>query len=384
MDGDKERFFPIPFWGRGVRNEQNEENYSYRIRPELFDALSEIDLSDISPYYDEKSDAVMNTNIEKNLILYGPPGTGKTYHSAIYAVAIIENRSLEEVAAEDYRKRYKQYKDEGRIEFTTFHQSYGYEEFIEGIKPIMSDDGEVSYDVVPGVVKAFCEKAASPIAKENYVFIIDEINRGNISKILGELITLIEADKRLGEEESLRVKLPYSQKEFGVPDNVYIIGTMNTADRSIAAIDTALRRRFAFKEMLPDTSIFSGIEVDGLSIGKLLDTMNRRIEALYDREHTIGHAYFMPLKNSRTLDTLGEIFKNKILPLLQEYFYEDYKKIRLVLGDNQKPKEAQFIQEDPVNEVDLFGEDTEYIEDAHQYIINEDAFTLKAAYEKLQ
>ena len=149
----------------------------------------------------------------------------------------------------------------------------------------------------------------APSRKENYVFIIDEINRGNISKIFGELITLIEESKRVGKSEGMQTLLPYSMKPFGVPENVYIIGTMNTADRSIATIDTALRRRFAFKEMLPDPEVVAKISVDTLSIKELLTKMNRRIAVLYDREHTIGHAYFMPLAKDNHLETLAENFK---------------------------------------------------------------------------
>lgn len=192
----------------------------------------------------------------------------------------------------------------------------------------------------------------------NYVFIIDEINRGNISKIFGELITLIEPSKRLGRPEAMTVRLPYQEKPFGVPDNVYLLGTMNTADRSIALIDTALRRRFQFVEMQPDPSVLDGIIVEGCDISAMLARMNQRIEVLYDREHTIGHAYFMRLKQSPTVGTLADIFQNCILPLLAEYFFEDYSKIRLVLGDNQKQeRDLQFVLETPVDYDALFGRD---------------------------
>ena len=540
---DRMRYYTIPFVGRDII-EDNKTHYSWKLRDELKEALEEMDLT-------VNVDATSKKEFDKNIILYGPPGTGKTYNTAIYAVAIIENKSLEEVSSEDYfvvLERYNEYKKDGRIEFTTFHQSYGYEEFIEGIKPIVNDanddnNKEVVYDVVPGVFKAFCDKIERPeikgsvdtelndyptvwkvslegtgdnptrrecldndhirvgydecgedatevienqeigysvlnrfinemsvgdvviscytastidaigvvtgeyewhdeyeyykrlrkvkwlvkginenivkinngkklsnptvhrvnitlsdvmnIVKKhspevietenkgNYVFIIDEINRGNISKILGELITLIEATKRKGQPEEMQVKLPYSQKEFGVPDNVYIIGTMNTADRSIAAIDTALRRRFSFREMLPQADVLDGIEVDRLSVSGMLKKMNRRIEVLYDREHTIGHAYFMPLQYDNSIECLADIFKDKIIPLLQEYFYEDYEKIRLVLGDNQKAEEYQFILKEQVDETELFGEDTDVIEDAYKYSINKEAFTIIDAYEKM-
>ena len=498
-------------------------------------------------YIDENG----TTDIALNTILYGPPGTGKTYHTVIYAVAIIENRELASVEAEDYPDvlhRYNEYKAQGRVEFTTFHQSYGYEEFIEGIKPSVDSEeesGDIQYSVQPGVFKRFCERADCPAAanaetygirenpniwkvslwsagdneirseclsgghirigwdqygkditdeidfsedggrvvlnafinrmqvgdivvscysastidaigvvtgdyewheeyeyfrrlrkvnwivkgmqenildinggtsmtlasvyrlasvalpdvyqlidkyrpaqgvpvptkKENYVFIIDEINRGNISKVFGELITLIEESKRVGKQEGMKVILPYSQKPFGVPQNVYIIGTMNTADRSIATIDTALRRRFFFKEMLPDASVLEGIEVEDLNISELLIRMNKRISVLYDREHTIGHAYFMPLKSCSTTEKLSEIFSNNIIPLLQEYFYEDYEKIRLVLGDNRKTDENEQFVVSKVNDYsDLFGESDIGLDDGNSYEINKAAFGNIAAY----
>lgn len=217
--------------------------------------------------------------------------------------------------------------------------------------------------------------------KDNFVFIIDEINRGNISKIFGELITLIEDSKRVGKEEGMKTLLPYSMKPFGVPENVYIIGTMNTADRSIATIDTALRRRFEFKEMLPDPEVVAKISVGNLSIKEMLTRMNRRITVLYDREHTIGHAYFMPLAKDNSMEKLAEIFKNKVIPLLQEYFYEDYEKIRLVLADNQKKDERdQFIQRTPIKQNDLFGSADVGVDEGYTYEINEDAFMNLEAY----
>jgi 5-methylcytosine-specific restriction protein B len=182
------------------------------------------------------------------------------------------------------------------------------------------------------------------------VLIIDEINRGNISSIFGELITLIEPGKRAGADEALSVTLPYSKETFQVPSNLYMIGTMNTADRSLALMDTALRRRFDFVEMMPDYGELDRIgRVKGIDIGKMLSIMNKRIEVLYDREHTLGHAFFMPLKSGDSDDNRFElmqsIFSNKIVPLLEEYFFEDWEKIRLVLGDQNKRPEHQFITE---------------------------------------
>lgn len=285
-----------------------------------------------------------------NTILYGPPGTGKTYNSIKYAVDTIDRKFNRDSAKTytDYVNKFNELKAVGQIAFTTFHQSYGYEEFIEGIKPVLGDiseKNELSYKISDGMFKEFCKKATSNKDKK-YVFIIDEINRGNISKIFGELITLIEDSKRAGEDEAMSVTLPYSQEEFSVPENVYILGTMNTADRSIALMDTALRRRFEFIEMMPKEELLTDIVIDNINVKEMLETMNRRIEALYDREHTLGHVFFIPLKNKEkaTLDQLASIFKNKIIPLLQEYFYEDYEKIMLVLGINpQNEDDSKFI-----------------------------------------
>lgn len=335
--------------------------------------------------------ALMGRYSSKNIILYGPPGTGKTFNTMAYAVAIIEKKDFNEVkveADEDYSKvkdRYENYKTTGLIDFVTFHQSYGYEEFVQGIKPVTTN-GSISYEVQDGIFKKFCDKAKN-YKNNNYVFIIDEINRGNISKIFGELITLIEDTKREGATEAMSLRLPYSNKEFSVPQNVYIIGTMNTADRSIAAMDTALRRRFQFEEMMPAVELLAEIQIKdqsgndtNIDVQSILQTINRRIEALYDREHTIGHAYFMPLKVKSDIDTLADIFKNKIIPLLQEYFYDDYEKIRLVLGDNQKEKVGipQFILREQTKAEELFGpavsDEIEFSGGKYTYSINKGLF----------
>jgi len=320
----------------------------------------------------------------KNSILYGPPGTGKTYYTAYYSVAICDGTTIEKLKEKPYEEvseRFNDLKKQGRLAFTTFHQSYGYEEFIEGIRPVMAGDEEkksIEYEIVPGVFKKFCDEAAL-VDDEPYIFIIDEINRGNISKIFGELITLIEGTKRKGEREELSAFLPYSQEEFGVPKNVYILGTMNTADRSIALMDTALRRRFNFIEMMPDCRTIEDIVIrqngKEVNIGNVLDIINRRIEFLFDREHTIGHAFFTSLKNgdSNSIERLADIFKNSIIPLLQEYFYDDYERIRLVLGDNHKKDEQfQFIKKINIAPKELFGESIR-LESTAVYSLNEDA-----------
>ena len=182
------------------------------------------------------------------------------------------------------------------------------------------------------------------LAPKPYVLIIDEINRGNVSQIFGELITLIEEDKRLGKDEALEVILPYSKEKFGVPSNLHIIGTMNTADRSVEALDTALRRRFSFVEMMPEYEALNKIQFDDFHLGELLKTINSRIEALLDRDHTIGHSYFINIEPNDT-EALKEAFANKIIPLLQEYFYHDYEKIALILGEGFveciEPKESK-------------------------------------------
>ena len=427
-----------------------------------------------------------------NTILYGPPGTGKTYDTINYAVAIIEGKFMEVVKEERkgedkekghkrVKERFDEYRGTGQIEMVTFHQNYAYEDFIEGIRPVLekdgAGDGEVKYELRNGVFREISDQAAKNMEKDeassatwdldellqafavsvqdevqedetgtregfelfseddksratitevywdkkgmfesfqlggsvkksqkilknlierdyknfyngkikspkdirpaqpskssqhgvalycyllfkrmrefhdrwipephshkeeegvkNYVLIIDEINRGNIAKIFGELITLIEESRRLGEEEETRVTLPYSgdaEEPFGVPNNLYIIGTMNTADRSIALLDTALRRRFEFKEMMPE-SAHQEIETDieGVNLQKLLEKMNERIRVLLDREHQIGHTYFLGLKD---MDALKKAFQNKIIPLLQEYFYDNWENIDLVLNQN--------------------------------------------------
>lgn len=351
----------ILFYGRTTNAWEGEVGkFKWTLREPLVEAIIELDKEG---WFNDMP-SIQNDDVQYplNMIIYGPPGTGKTYSTVLYAVGICENKSIQDLSKEPYEAvlaRYNKLKTENRISFSTFHQSYGYEDFIEGIKPILNNgdssdsDSDIQYTIVPGTFKSFCDNAALGVKTgaglyNNYVYIIDEINRGNISKIFGELITLVEPSKRMGAKEEIDVVLPYSKTKFAVPINVYILGTMNTADRSIALMDTAIRRRFSFKEIMPNPDVLSGMVVkedgESVNIAKLLEIINQRIEYLYDREHMIGHAYFMPLKNNCTIEKLGEIFENNIIPLLKEYFYEDYGKIQLILGDDGKESdEYKFI-----------------------------------------
>ncbi|WP_421212631.1 AAA family ATPase [Aeromonas dhakensis] len=228
------------------------------------------------------------------------------------------------------------------------------------------------------------ELGATPANKR--VLIIDEINRGNVSRIFGELITLIEPSKRAGASEALTTTLPYSKRPFSVPDNLYLIGTMNTADRSLAGLDIALRRRFVFEEMPPRADLLDGVVIEDeghkVDVGRLLHTLNQRIEVLLDRDHCLGHAYFMPLKAAAkpTLEQLGTIFKTQILPLLQEYFFEDWQRIAWVLNDHRKSKaEAMFLEPPKLDIKTLLG-DIAVGGQRQRWSINEKAFRRIEAY----
>lgn len=434
----------------------------------------------------------------KNQILYGPPGTGKTYNTVIKAMSIIDEIEYKNITDKKYSElkiRFDKLKQQDQIEFVTFHQSYSYEEFVEGIKPDI-ESGELKYKLEDGIFKNICEKASTLIiedannntglnsnpkiwkvslmktgengirkdcmknnririgfdkygedisdetvfddggsrvlsafinkmeigdivlscysektidaigvitseykwddnlpkykryrdvkwlvkglnynileinsgakftlgtvyqlnnisikdvldivnqnnGKQSYktndqphILIIDEINRGNVSKIFGELITLIEEDKRIGKDHQMTVTLPYSKKTFGVPNNLYIIGTMNTADRSIALLDTALRRRFDFEEIMPKPELLNGKNIEGIDLEQLLTKINDRIKKEYDRDHQIGHSYLMRVENKEQLE---RAYKNRILPLLNEYFYNDIDSVAKIL--NCKPDE---------------------------------------------
>ena len=317
-------------------------------------------LTDVTPYPDtvtalkaavEFVDGEAVPTPEKhppNQILYGPPGTGKTYSTVSHALAIVDGVKRNVEIAESDRQRFRRLRfkraahsapAEGRIAMVTFHQNYAYEDFVEGIRPALTatdedqgtTSGELGYELRPGIFRTICT-SAQDAPDRNFVLIIDEINRGNIPKIFGELITLIEPSRRLGADDETAVTLPYSGDNFGVPDNLYIIGTMNTADRSIQQMDTALRRRFTFVEMMPDANhdlIWE--DVEGVNCRKMLRAMNERIALLLDREHQIGHTYLL---NVGTMEQLADTFRNRIFPLLQEYFYDDWRKIRAVLGNN--------------------------------------------------
>ncbi|MUK77989.1 AAA domain-containing protein [Aliivibrio fischeri] len=505
-----------------------------------------------------------------NTILYGPPGTGKTYTTI--------NKALQIVAPDFYLKnkddreklkcRFDELLNNNRIGFVTFHQSFSYEDFVEGLKASTTEDKQISYDVEDGIFKSMCNSASVKatvnaeqqaldisnrkiwkmslgdtsgedafiyqqciennyvllgygydidfsntsnrkevietyrtneviIEKESsdyrvtsvnnfknemsigdlvvisdgnrkfraiaeitsdYIFdetlvsdsgysqvrkvtwhrvyepslpvdelfkknlsqmtlyrlygatidldklqgifslpsiedkteisndrvlIIDEINRGNISNIFGELITLIEPSKRSGGTESLSVKLAYSKETFSVPSNLHIIGTMNTADKSLAQLDIALRRRFEFVEMMTNYELLKGIpDIEGINVAKLVKTMNQRIELLYDREHTIGHSFFLPLLGNPSLQLLAEIFELQILPLLEEYFFEDWERVGQVLGDHLKDNhELRFVIEQFGNSeiAELMGDDWE-VQGIQPYCRNQKAFLNSQAY----
>ena len=304
----------------------------------------------------------------KNFILYGPPGTGKTYNVINKALEIIDPEGYLEMAEDNNREailnQYKELVDKGQVAFCTFHQSYGYEEFIEGLK----SDGKGNFVTEDGILKRIAYNAAYEGLKNEYkenesnyedkkakvnnyinkekafkeakkfVLIIDEINRGNISKIFGELITLLEEDKRIGTSNQIVANLPYTKEKFSLPNNLYIIGTMNTSDKSIAQIDIALRRRFIFEEMMPDYEVLD--EVDGIKLDELLITINERIEFLLDRDHLIGHAYFV---SCNSYSDIINVVINKIIPLLQEYFYGDNEKVGMILGGIGSSEDDKYI-----------------------------------------
>ena len=271
----------------------------------------------------------------------------------------------------------------------------GYSANLDHVRALYQTGEKVGYNTsyVWGILdylKQHCHLPAAYQAPQHdkrkpFVLIIDEINRGNVSRIFGELITLIEPSKRAGAAEALSTILPYSKQSFSVPDNLYLIGTMNTADRSLAGLDIALRRRFVFEEMAPRPDLLKGVLVkaDGVSVdvAQLLAIMNERIEVLLDRDHCLGHAYFMRLKKDPTLERLATIFKTQILPLLQEYFFEDWQRIAWVLNDHRKTDtDSQFLREQPTKAKELFGDQVKVGSHQQRWKLNESAFSRIGAY----
>ena len=317
-----------------------------------------------------------------NTILYGPPGTGKTYKTFRRCVEICDGQENCPDENDKIRIRYKELVKEERIEFVTFHQSYGYEEFVEGLRPDTgsAEEGEearAGFRLVatPGVLKRIAKRArgasgstghaeASANAKP-HVLVIDEINRANVSKVMGELITLLEEDKREGAENEVSVTLPHSRKPFTLPENLYILGTMNTADRSIALLDTALRRRFEFEELAPDPDLLSdAAKATGIDLPAVLRAINRRLEYLIDRDHLIGHAWLM---GARTKEDVDRIMRHKIIPLIAEYFYDDWQKVQAVLGGTD-----DFVQGESLVRPPGLGDDTDAGEDRRRWTVQKE------------
>ncbi len=283
-----------------------------------------------------------------NIILYGPPGTGKTYNVRRRALELLGDAAAIDAPDDHVRAEWERLRRTGQIVFCTFHQAFAYEEFVEGLRAITNEDGGVDYRVEPGIFKRIAATAAQR-RKDAFVLVIDEINRANIARVFGELITLLEPDKRLGNPSELRVQLPSSKEWFSVPPNLHVLGTMNTADRSIALMDVALRRRFTFEEMMPDAEVLNDTLAEASvdeAVRKLVvavfKKLNERLRYLYDREHQIGHAYFFGV---RSLADLRAVFAERVLPLLQEYFYGQWDKVALTLGyplkDEGSPKELR-------------------------------------------
>lgn len=310
----------------GLENDDNEDSSTYlsSYEDDVQD-LRKKEMNVSKSCLDIKLEPRKNTIHPFNCIIYGAPGTGKTYSTAEYALAIIEGRDVDKSRKTVEQRKavmdtFKNYVRKGQIVFTTFHQSYGYEEFIQGFRPDPNAN-HISFITVDGRFKKIADTALND-NKNNYVIIIDEINRANISKVFGELITLIEGDKRWGEINETCVTLQ-SGNVFTVPNNLYIVGTMNSADKSISLIDAALRRRFEFIEQYPDATL-----VDDPTLRDVLQKMNGLLaDSFESSDLLIGHSYFI----GRTQEDLCKILNNSIIPLLYEYFYDNKRKIIGVL-----------------------------------------------------
>lgn len=312
------------------------EKYFY-VDPITLDGEEELlEVSDLKTCIDIERSPRTSDKYPLNFIVYGAPGTGKTYSMVEYALAIIEDVSIDDFQTShaDRKENINQYKQlvkAGRIVFTTFHQNYGYEEFIQGLRPDRNSSS-MAFKTVDGVFKTIADRALNDTEDNNYVIIIDEINRANISKVFGELITLIEADKRWGELNETSATLQ-SGDDFAVPNNLYIVGTMNSADKSISLIDAALRRRFDFIEQKPDSSLVADVVLKSM-----LENINLSlVEELDSTDLLVGHSYFM----NKTEKDLCDILNNNIIPLLYEYFYDNRKKVATLLNDAIKKSNAQ-------------------------------------------
>ncbi len=267
---------------------------------------------------------------KRQVILYGPPGTGKTYWAMRTASELAVRDRFKSTLQELTPEQRQALAESRSVETCCFHPAYGYEDFIEGYRPVARQDGRIGYELRSGIFKAICARARAE-KQRSFFLVIDEINRGDIPRIFGELLVALEKDKR-GQP----VTLPVSGEQLVVPENVYVIGTMNTADRSIALLDAALRRRFAFIELMPDTDLLKGATVGGIPLGPWLDELNRRIAKHVGRDARhlqVGHSYLLEGGAPVTqLARFAEILRDDIIPLLSEYCYEDFQTLSTLLG----------------------------------------------------
>ena len=375
----------LSMYKNGKNNKYKVPNLQHQKIIKAFAATKESKKIKATLWFQMQSHTSESSENVNNSTKYPPYLFDKTENSEWYltetGIKFVEENLSEQL--EFLNAKNSSRKIEDFYKFITFHQSYSYEEFVEGIKPSINNDEDnatISYEYNRGIFKEICQQANSD-PENNYLLIIDEINRGNISKIFGELITLIESDKRVipnGERifentktqnEELVVTLPYTKSKFGVPSNLYILGTMNTSDRSIASIDIALRRRFKFKEMMPNSSLVADF---GIGFNKIFDDLNNKIKLLLDRDHQIGHSYFINTKynnnnENNNVETLKDIWFSEILPLLNEYFYCDWEKLKLIIPGFIKkldvPEVLKNECDDSIYEFKTFDE-VEYFEKA--------------------